>query len=160
MSVARFLRSVRHTPISQLLHRLRLLLKRRFFVALALASPRLAQRRSIPPVVPKKSPPIPIWPRPSQSSLVKTSQGWDACFLNVHRHFPNQIDWHRKDLNTGTRLWKLNLHYFDWAGGLADNQFMKLMQHWIDTNRPYGAGYWLDSWNSYALSIRVVASLR
>jgi len=60
-------------------------------------------------------------------------------------------------MNAGTRLWKLNLHYFDWGDRLDDTQFMTLVQHWIETNRPYGGGYWLDSWNSYSMSIRVVA---
>jgi uncharacterized heparinase superfamily protein len=157
MSTARLLRSVRHTPGPQLLHRLGLLLKRKTLVALVSLLPALAQRRAVPRVEARADLPMPLWPRASQASVVQRAEGWDACFLNVRRYFPGQIDWHRKDLNTGTRLWKLNLHYFDWAEGLGDAQFIVLTQHWIDSNRPFAAGYWLDSWNSYAISIRVVA---
>ena len=30
------------------------------------------------------------------------------------------------------------------------------IKDWIGANKPYKKGYWLDDWNSYSLSIRVV----
>ena len=39
----------------------------------------------------------------------------------------------------------------------VDNDwFQWLVEDWIEQNLPYKEGYWLDSWNSFALSIRVV----
>jgi uncharacterized heparinase superfamily protein len=37
-----------------------------------------------------------------------------------------------------------------------DEWFMLLINDWISQNKPYKRGYYLDSWNAYALSIRVV----
>ena len=40
--------------------------------------------------------------------------------------------------------------------GLNEEQAIKYMIDWIDNNPKFEKGYWLDSWNSYSLSIRVV----
>jgi len=157
VSIARFLRSVWHTPIRQLSYRLWLIFKRNSLVTLASIWPWLARRQVVSSISSRDDLPLPLWTPATESPVVWEAGGWRINFLNENRYFPGQIDWHREDMNLGTRLWKLNLHYFDWADRLDDGQFMTLVQHWIDSNRPYGAGYWLDSWNSYSVSIRVVA---
>lgn len=156
MSGLRLLRSVFHTPVAQLMHRMRLILKRRSLTALARMVPSLAL-----PCDSKNDPlsatmPLPLWPV-SESDVSEESGVYRFRFLNDERHFTLPINWHRSDLNTGTRLWKLNLHYFDYADTLGDEVLSALVTDWIRGNRPYREGYWLDSWNSYALSIRVVA---
>jgi uncharacterized heparinase superfamily protein len=157
VSYSRLFRSLRYTPVWQLLHRLKLTLKRNALVSLASLWPRLAQRRRVPLIKARDEQPLPIWTSAIRSPVVQEAGGWRICFLNESRYFTGKIDWHREDMNAGTRLWKLNLHYFDWSDRLNDTQFMTLVRNWIDTNRPYGDRYWLDSWNSYSMSIRVVA---
>jgi uncharacterized heparinase superfamily protein len=158
MNIARFLRSVLPTPRSQLVSRLALLVKRHFLVAISpwwtpLASPlgRVdALQRSI-------EQPLPLWMPSSESAVVQGMNGWHFSFLNVTREFNALVDWHRDDLNSGTRLWKLHLHYFDWCAEISNTQLQMLIDDWILHNRPYHQGYWLDSWNSYAISIRLVS---
>jgi uncharacterized heparinase superfamily protein len=77
-------------------------------------------------------------------------------FLNTERRFIMPVPWNLPELNTGTRLWKLHLHGFDYTESLDDHVFEDLVIDWITGNPPYSPSYWRDSWNSYALSIRVV----
>mgnify|MGYP003299353413 CR=1 FL=1 len=35
-------------------------------------------------------------------------------------------------------------------------EFTDQTLNWIKKNKPYSKNYWMDSWNSYALSIRIV----
>jgi uncharacterized heparinase superfamily protein len=156
MSIARFIRSVWHTPPKQLLHRLALLFKRKSLVLAAVQWPALARPRQVQLATRQGKLPLPLWAPPVVSAVAEEPTGWRFDFLNEVKCFHGRIDWHRADLNTGTRLWKLNLHYFDWSDTLTDAQFAAVVSDWIDRNRPYGPGYWLDSWNSYAMSIRVV----
>jgi uncharacterized heparinase superfamily protein len=66
------------------------------------------------------------------------------------------IDWDPKELNFGTRLEKLNLHYMEYLKKLAPHLALQIMHDWVNSVPPYMHQYWKDSWNSYALSIRVV----
>ena len=94
---------------------------------------------------------------PAHGSVRVEDGAYVFSFLNQEKSFTLPLDWHRSDLNVGTRLWKLNLHYFDYACLLSDLDFQNLVQDWIAQNRPFRSGYWLDSWNSYSMSIRLVA---
>ena len=78
-------------------------------------------------------------------------------FLNRARDFEIPFDWHRAELNVGNRLWKLNLHYMEYLAAVDDAAFIELVDDWIRGNPAYHREYWADSWNSYTLSIRVVA---
>jgi len=77
-------------------------------------------------------------------------------FLNVEREIGIPIDWHPAEMKTGTRLWLLNLHYMEFLESLPENQWSRVVLDWIEQNKPYKPGYWMDDWNSYSLSIRVV----
>lgn len=156
MTAGRLVRSVRHTPARQLLHRARLLVKRRALAAAARGFPALAAPRRVEPPALAANPPKVLLPAPQ--GHVRTS-GHEYVFdlLNLERRFSLPLDWHGPELNRGTRLWKLHLHYFDYCGELSDAAFQALAEDWIEQNRPYRPGYWLDSWNSYAVSIRLVA---
>lgn len=100
-------------------------------------------------------PPCPVF---AGRQLARTLPGhrFEFSFLNKVHTFQTPFDWHPKELEHGTRLWKLNLHYMEFLEGLSDGDFSIVVADWIDANRPYRKGYWLDSWNSYALSIRCV----
>lgn len=77
-------------------------------------------------------------------------------FMNRAREFTLPFDWHLPELGVGNRLWKMNLHYMEFLGTLDDGDFMRLVDDWIRGNPPFHTRYWLDSWNSYTVSIRVV----
>lgn len=121
---------------------------------LARISPHFRSTRT-PDVIAVNPPPPPLLP-PRPSSVLVRDDDYVLTFLNKELRFRLPFDWHRSSLNSGTRLWKLNLHYMEFLEGLDDARFCAVIEDWIDSNRPYVDGYWLDSWNSYALSIRCV----
>jgi uncharacterized heparinase superfamily protein len=47
-----------------------------------------------------------------------------------------------------------------YVDGLTDDEFLALVDDWIDSNPPAKDGYWLDAWNAWAVSIRSVAWMR
>ena len=81
-------------------------------------------------------------------------------FLNKSEEINFPINWNNKNW---IRLWKFNLHYFDWARNAIDvslqnNSIEKevffldyLIDQWIEGN-PLGVG---DGWHSYTLSLRI-----
>lgn len=87
-------------------------------------------------------------PQPGQSDSGQP----ELRFLNISSHAePDRIDWHPADRS---RLWRYNLHYFDYL-------------HWESIPEQYKAGYidsWIaanpqgtaDAWEPYTLSLRVV----
>lgn len=156
MTVARLLRSIRHTPVSQLAHRLALILKRRTLVKAARLMPSIGYPQSL--AVPALSDDLPVSTIQAPHGYAHGADGdYTFRFLNFERKFSLPLDWHRDDLNTGTRLWKLHLHYLDYTDALSDTAFCDLVKDWIRQNRPYRPTYWMDSWNSYAISIRIVS---
>ena len=81
---------------------------------------------------------------------------YSLTFLNESRVFTHPFEWHPPDLEYGTRLWLLNLHYMEFLEALSTPSFIDVIEDWITHVPPYRPGYWLDDWNSYALSIRCV----
>jgi uncharacterized heparinase superfamily protein len=92
-------------------------------------------------------------------------------FLNREIDFGLKIDWHRDELNRGTKLWKLNLHYHDFLFDIAlkyknssderyFNYLIKTIDEWIEVNPIGTKGYGGDNWNSYCLSLRIVSWIK
>ncbi len=77
---------------------------------------------------------------------------YEFRFLNKSRAAnPRQIDWHPQD---ETRLWRYNLHYFDfllWEAFPAEHK-ADYIDSWIERN-PVGT---VDAWEPYTLSLRLV----
>ncbi len=74
------------------------------------------------------------------------------CFLNQEKTFSeSDLDWVSKDM---PKLWRYNLHYFDYLFDLDRSQDAKinLISGWIAKN-PQGTG---DGWEPYTLSLRIV----
>lgn len=151
--------SMRYTRPHQLLNRLVLQLKRKTLVRIA--SPGMVERTrmanhsdlaisSAPPVAHLNV----------RNYLVKSlDNGIELNFLNRVRPLRNKdghIDWRPEELKTGTRLWLLNLHYNEFLEALPEDEAGRIMLDWISQVAPFEPGYWLDNWNSYSLSIRVV----
>jgi uncharacterized heparinase superfamily protein len=69
------------------------------------------------------------------------------------------MDWDPRELNRGTRLEKLNLHYMEYLHELRPSDAIALMHDWAERVPPHMPDFWRDSWNCYALSIRIVTWL-
>lgn len=109
----------------------------------------------LPAIEISPSPPQPVFP--PRCELANFEEGrYTLTFLNEPRKFAHPFDWHPPDLEYGTRLWLLNLHYMEFLEALSDEAFVNVVQDWIANVPPYRQGYWMDDWNSYALSIRCV----
>ncbi|HET7275806.1 MAG TPA: alginate lyase family protein [Longimicrobiaceae bacterium] len=133
--------------------RSRLLLKRKFLASTGgiLSGP--FARRAPPPL--QTDLPAPLF-SPRQH-LIHWEEEMPVLDL-AGRAWPlsDQIEWHPDELEMGTRLEKLHLHYMEYLEALDDFAVQHFIGDWIDFNPPYRRGYWLDNWNSYALSIRCV----
>jgi uncharacterized heparinase superfamily protein len=92
-------------------------------------------------------------------------------FLNQKKDFGEKILWNATELNTGTRLWKLNLHYHEFLIDVALNfeksndklaltYLENTITDWIENNPIGTKDYGKDNWNSYALSLRIVSWIK
>jgi len=96
---------------------------------------------------------------------------YSFTFLNEKIQFNNQIEWNHGKLNHGTRLWKLNLHYHEWLIDVVDLYlrtkeekyliyFCDAINDWIKQNPIGTKDYGKDNWNSYCISLRLVAWIK
>lgn len=143
--------------MSQLLARLRLSLKRKFLESFHEYFNRRYYNRKVKVKLDKHLP-KPVFESRSGffSESSKEHKTFSLTFLNKKRSCRLPLNWHEKELESGTRLWKLNLHYMEFLEEVDSDWFQWLTADWIKQNAPYKEKYWLDSWNSFALSIRVV----
>jgi uncharacterized heparinase superfamily protein len=152
----RLIYSVIYTDIRLLFWRLLLILKRHIYqLGLGHLGFRLRVKHSDNFKIGGLYSTNPIFP-PRSGRLMKTGAVINIQFLNETKSFVPPIDWHLPELNLGTRLWKLNLHYHEYLESVDDELFASITNDWIDNNPMYEKDYWKDSWNSYSLSIRVV----
>ena len=146
-----FYYSISNTRMKQLFFRLILMIKRNIYVKLLgnFLSEKHALSKQTYELLEKRHKPL-FSPR---DHLINNKE---LVFLNYSKPLSSSIDWHPSEMETGTRLWLLNLHYMEFLEALNNDMFYTIVLDWINKNKPYRAGYWLDDWNSYALSIRVV----
>jgi uncharacterized heparinase superfamily protein len=79
---------------------------------------------------------------------------FDRRFLFINEFAPwsiDDIDWKSSSKN---KLWRYNLHYFDWLkeSETCPGDWRRTVNHWITTTQ-YGDG---DGWEPYPLSLRIV----
>jgi uncharacterized heparinase superfamily protein len=67
-----------------------------------------------------------------------------------------ELDFASPGLRPERQLWCMNLHYMEYLEEVQDDLFAALIEAWIKANPPGRRHAWKDSWNSYALSLRVV----
>jgi uncharacterized heparinase superfamily protein len=148
-----FCTSVRYTRPAQLRARLSLSLRRRALSALARWSrPRTLRREVLDLAL---APPQPLFsPRRELAGLGDGKR--ELRFLDRRHGFALPLDWHPPALERGTRLELLKLHSMEWLEALDDELLRASVDDWVDQNPPHRRHFWLDSWNSYALSIRTV----
>jgi uncharacterized heparinase superfamily protein len=92
-------------------------------------------------------------------------------FLNYTIDFGEKIEWHRDELNKGTRLWKLTLNYHEFLIDVAKeykknnnsiylDYIVTTIEEWFVQNPLGTKEYGKDNWNSYAISLRLVAWIK
>ena len=153
--LVRLLRTIRHVRPHQLLSRASLMLRRKWNVRRAAALRTRVLVQPLPPLKPGGSLPLPLFPPRSNLALLE-GDVYRITFLNESRWFTLPLDWHPPELDHGTRLWLLNLHYMEFLESLREEAVPEVIDDWIRRVPPYRDGYWMHDWNSYALSIRCV----
>ena len=141
----------RHIPPRKLARRIELDLHRRVRDALP-----LRPTRDTPLPSCSSSPPRPLFP-PRATLAPARANGWTFRFLNrqITTAGPS-IDWAAPGSGPADQLWRMNLHYMEWLEGVDDETFRAAICDWIAANPQTARGAWRDSWNAYALSLRVV----
>lgn len=142
----------RHMPFSKLARRVEVDARRMLrdrWPAASSRTPRNVSRTS--------EPPLPLF-APRSGVLAQTGDGHlSITFLGrTERLATPGLDWRAPGGGTEHQLWRMNLHYMEYLEEVADPLWMSLVADWIAANPPYRRGVWKDSWNSYALSLRVV----
>ena len=107
-----------------------------------------------------KAPPLPVF-APRVNALAKTEDGLALTFLGRELVMPGAgVDWTRPGDGDSDQLWRMNLHYMEYLEAASDADFADVVRDWIRANLPARPKAWRDSWNSYALSIRVVVLMQ
>lgn len=144
-TVGASLRFFAHLRPEQIAHRIRLRALRRL-------------DRLRPPRRPAAPCLYPRWPRGFRSLEAEQDHG-DASaiaqgrftFLSEERYLGDPADWDQAD---AARLWRFNLHYFEWAWALAQSgdheTFARLWRSWQRSTR---VGH-PDAWAPYVASLR------
>ena len=140
----------RHIPARQLARRVFLKAQRRVERAI---------RPSLDgPAMLSPSAPLPLFqPGPAAT---RDPTGWRFTFLNRAERCGDRIDWSLGGRGPANQLWRMSLHYFEWAEGLDSPAFVDSIDQWIAANPPFAPGADDDRWNSYAVSLRVMAWMR
>jgi uncharacterized heparinase superfamily protein len=152
--VLRQLAFARHIPPAQMARRLQLEFLRRWRIRLPPNHAAVTKDATL-----RADAPLPLLP--PRGGLEKlTDGGWRFRFLNDERTFRWPIPWGLPGASARDQLWKMNLHYMEYLESVADEDFARLIDDWIQHNPPYKPGYWRDAWNSYTTAIRVVVWLQ
>ncbi|MFN6128998.1 MAG: heparinase II/III family protein [Planctomycetota bacterium] len=93
---------------------------------------------------------------PREHLVRRTLDGPCLSHLGTELPLTPPVDWLCRS-RPGTRhLDRLALHYHEFLESVTFEEGWALVEDWIHQNPPWQPGYWLDSWNSYAISIRCV----
>ena len=150
--IFKYLIFIYYVPKLNILYRIFFIFKRRFMSVIKknidsnylFFSSGLSIRESVP-----KGNVIPINIKKSQLPIFVNLVGYS---MKIDKN----IEWYPRNLDYGTRLERLNLHYMDYLNQLEFKDSIYLIEKWIKDVTPYGKNYWRDSWNCYALSIRII----
>jgi uncharacterized heparinase superfamily protein len=142
-------------PLRKLVRRTRLETRRRL-------RDRFGVGASVPTTRPtrKVTPPEPLF-SPRRCGVEQDARGLQFTFLNRTVMMPGaMINWDAPSRAAADLLWRMNLHYMEFLEGIDDATWMRLVAAWIADNPQSKRGAWRDSWNSYALSLRVVVLMQ
>ena len=148
--VARAIAFGRHVPLARIARRIDLAVKRRVMQHTGAVASRS------PVALPLSNRPPPPLFEPRRGKLERCDDQWRFTILDRSRQMAGAVDWRAGGEGPENQLWRMNLHYMEYLEEIGDGPFADLTIPWIDANPPYQRGYWKDSWNSFALSIRAV----
>jgi uncharacterized heparinase superfamily protein len=148
----------RYMPLAKLMRRVELEVRRRIRDRIPLSWHR---RGRIPAVERHRMPPRPVFEPRSHLAPLSTRDGRCFTFLNrsVEINGP-RVNWTAPAPGPAHQLWRMNLHFMEYLEGVDDKTWELLVSDWIVANPEGERGSWQDSWNGYALSIRVVVWLQ
>ena len=147
MNLARSWAFARHIPLRQVARRIELALRRKLRDRFGWSG-----APDGPAPAPAAAPPLPLFP--ARRGMM--AQPLAFTFIGKTVAMPGGIRWDAPGRGPEHQLWRMNLHYMEYLEEADDPQALVLIQQWIAANPPERAGAWQDSWNSYALSLRVV----
>ena len=151
---ARAVAFARHIPPAKLLRRVQLSAKRKISDRFPALIAQHGNKQSTLDRAP--SPPLPIFP-PRHGALTIDNGTLHFAFLNRTQSMPAaRMNWNAPGPGPAHQLWRMNLHYMEYLEDVPNNVFCTLVTAWIDAHPPGAPGAWRDSWNSYALSLRVL----
>jgi len=78
-----------------------------------------------------------------------STNGLRYTFLNQTVTFDEEVDW---EYSGQSKLWRYNLHYFEYLPSLPVEMARKLMEDWVARN----VDGRMDAWNPYPLSLRMI----
>ncbi|MEM9602391.1 MAG: alginate lyase family protein [Pseudomonadota bacterium] len=149
--------AVKHTRPIQLWHRLRLTAKRKLLVRWMTPARANAVAWHDPSGVPLSPNPVqPIMPDRLHHVVGYGDADVTVRFLNIERAFALPFAWRPDELHRKKLLWLLTLHYHEFLEALPGPLARDVVLDWIEQVKPYVPNYWLDTWNSYTLSLRIV----
>ncbi len=96
-----------------------------------------------------------------RSHLVVERDG-SPCLHQLNRTYPliGTVDWDLANEEGSTHLERLAFHYLEFLESIDVELARSIALDWIEQNPPWQSGYWLDTWNSYAVSIRSVCMMQ
>lgn len=96
-----------------------------------------------------------------RSHLVVERDGQPFLF-QLNRLYPlsGTIDWELANEENSTHLERLAFHYLEFLESIDVSLAESIVLDWIERNPPWQPGYWLDTWNSYAVSIRSLCMMQ
>lgn len=131
------------------------LLRRFWLVGQRKIERRMRPGLAVPGLVRAAHPPRPLFP--ARSGLVEShGAGWRFTFIGRALEMPGAIDWRAPGATPADQLWRMNLHYMEYLESLPDAAVAALVEDWIAHVPAYAPGSTSDSWNAYALSLRVL----
>ena len=149
LRLSRAFNFARHIPVRQIVRRLQLAGKRtladKFWPAPA--QPRPYER--LPGTLPKPA------PRHSHGTLERRPDGWCASFLGDTVDMKDAVAWFVPTDDNHVRLWRMNLHYFEYLRDLAVDDALALITDWIIRVRPRNKRSSFAGWTPYAISLRL-----
>lgn len=144
----------RNVPPRQLARRVWLVTKHR-------ASDMLGAREPSRPAV-KLRQELPKLLMPARDGMLRQEgNGLVFRFIGREMRFEDgRIDWTAPGSGAENQLLRMNMAYMEYLEEVDDGLFANLVDQWLTKNATLQPGAWRDSWNSYALSIRIAVWLQ
>lgn len=82
------------------------------------------------------------------------------CQLGKTYALSEPVDWLLANECSPSHLERLAFHYLEFLESIEPALAESIVLDWIEQNPPWQPGYWLDTWNSYAISVRTVCLMQ